>query len=384
MIMTAQTLVSLLFPRQATLSHRERIISGLGGIIAILITAWLTHVFIGPVAAPYLLAAMGASTVLLLGAPHSPFSQPWSFVGGHLVSAAIGVTCAMYIQNIYLSAGLAVGLSIIAMYYLRCIHPPGGATSLLTVIGDQKIHAMGYHFIIMPVLANVVILLSVALLIKRFILRRNYPLNLPLPGKDISRDSVRATVKLSFNKEDLTAALREMNGYIDVTGEDLEKIYSLAVVHSHRRRLGEVRLKDIMTRNVITIKPEQPLEEIWKLIRSHHIRGVPVINDAKKLVGIVSIADFLKVTDWRMCNTLAARIKFLFLRKPSHTAEQIMSTPVTVGHENMLMTEAFLLFAEKGINHLPLVDENGELVGILTRLDLLSSLYENMATLSHD
>jgi CBS domain-containing membrane protein len=255
--MTKHTIFSLLFPIQASLSHRERIISGLGGISAILITAWMTHLFIGPVAAPYLLAAMGASTVLLLGAPHSPFSQPWSFVGGHLVSAAIGVTCAMYVHNIYLSAGLAVGLSIIAMYYLRCIHPPGGATALLTVIGDQHIHSMGYHFIIMPVLANVMILLCVALLINRLILRRDYPFNFSLTGKDSSHGHIRPPVKLSFNSEDLNAALKEMNGYIDVSSEDLEKIYSLAVVHSHRRRLGEVRLKDIMTRHVITIKPER-------------------------------------------------------------------------------------------------------------------------------
>jgi CBS domain-containing membrane protein len=382
--MTAQALFSLLFPRQAALSHRERIISGLGGILAILITSWMTHIFIGPVAAPYLLAAMGASTVLLLGAPHSPFSQPWSFVGGHLVSAAIGITCAMYLNNIYLSAGLAVGLSIIAMYYLRCIHPPGGATALLTVIGDQKIHAMGYHFILMPVLANVVILLSVALLINRLLLKRQYPLNLLQSANESSLEAVLPAIKLSFNKEDLNAAVKEMNGYIDVAGEDLEKIYSLAVIHSHQRRLGELRLKDIMTREVVTIKPDQSLEEIWKLLRRHRIRGAPVIDEAKKLLGIVSIADFLKVADWRMCNTVMARLKLFFSNKSSYTVEQIMTTPVLVGHENMLLTEAFLIFSEKGINHLPLVDKNGELVGILTRLDLLSALYGDMAVISHD
>lgn len=382
--MTVQTLFSLLFPKQGSHTHRERIISGLGGILAILITSWMTHIFIGPVAAPYLLAAMGASTVLLLGAPHSPFSQPWSFAGGHMVSAAIGITCAINFHSVYMSAGLAVGLSIIAMYYLRCLHPPGGATALLTVIGDQKIHDMGYHFIFMPVLANVVILLFAAILINRLLLKRQYPLNFTLFGQESLLEPVRLPGKLNFSKGDLTAALKEMNSYIDVTGEDLERIYSLAVVHSHQRRVGELRLKDIMTRAVITLKPGQSLEEIWKLMRQHRIRGAPVIDEEKKLVGIVSIADFLKVADWRLCNTLTARIKFFFSRKSSNTAEQIMTTPVIVGHEDMLMTEAFLLFSEKGINHLPLVNEDGELVGILTRLDLLSSLYGDMAVISHE
>jgi CBS domain-containing membrane protein len=174
-----------------------------------------------------------------------------------------------------------------------------------------------------------------------------------------------------------------MNGYIDVAGEDLQKIYSLAVIHSHQRRLGELRLKDIMTREVVTIKPDQSLEEIWKLLRRHRLRGAPVIDEAQKLVGIVSIADFLKVADWRMCNTVTARLKLFFSNKSSYTVEQIMTTPVWVGHENMLLTEAFLIFSEKGINHLPLLDEKGELVGILTRLDLLSALYGDMAVISH-
>lgn len=381
--MTVQALFSYIFPIQSTVSHRERLISGIGGISAILLTSWIAHLFIGPVTTPFLLAAMGASTVLLLGAPHSPFSQPWPFVGGHMVSAVIGVTCAMYLHNIYLSAGLAVGLSILAMYYLRCIHPPGGATTLLAVIGDQKIHSMGYHFILMPVLANVVILLCVSLLINKLVLRRHYPYNLSPSRKDTSHGGDRALAKLSFNEEDLTAALKEMNGYIDVTGEDLEKIYSLAVLHSHQRRLGDIRLKDIMTREVITIKPDQTLEEIWKLLRNRHIRGAPVTDAAGRIVGMVSIADFLRVADWRMCNTLVARMKLFVARKKVYTAEQIMTTSVIVGQENMLMTEAFQLFAKNGINHLPLVNGEGELVGILTRLDLLSSLYGDMTAMSH-
>lgn len=106
--MLGQRLFAHLFPRQTTVTHRERLISGFGGVGAILATTWLTHIFIGQVTAPYMLAAMGASTVLLLGAPHSPFSQPWSFIGGHLVSAAIGVFCAMELHNVYFSAGLVM------------------------------------------------------------------------------------------------------------------------------------------------------------------------------------------------------------------------------------------------------------------------------------
>ena len=119
---------SWLFPQQAPVTHRERLISGLGGFMAIFLTTLIVKHYIGVVSLPFMLASMGVSTVLLLGAPHSPFSQPWAFAGGHLVSAFVGITCAITLPNMYLAAGLSVGLSISAMYYLRCLHPPGGAT----------------------------------------------------------------------------------------------------------------------------------------------------------------------------------------------------------------------------------------------------------------
>lgn len=379
--MIGQQLFVYLFPRQATVTHRERIISGFGGIGAILATTWLTHIFIGQVAAPYMLAAMGASTVLLLGAPHSPFSQPWSFIGGHLVSATIGVTCAMELHNVYLSAGLAVGLSILAMYYLRCLHPPGGATALLAVIGDQHIHSMGYHFIVMPVLINVVILMCISLLINRLVLRRHYPFIPSFAGSAVGRGN-EPHVRPSLSKDDLHAALKEMNSFIDVTEGDLERIFSLATLHTYRRQIGDLSLKDIMTREVVTIRPGTSLDEAWELLRKHHIRGLPVVDDARRLIGILTIADFLKVTDWRMCHTIRARIRFMFSRHPVSSAAQIMTAPVTVAREDMHLTEAFRIFAEGGINHLPVVNDQGKLVGILTRLDLLAPVYGGTVTAS--
>lgn len=379
--MIGQQLFAYLFPRQTAVTHRERIISGFGGIGAILATTWLTHIFIGQVAAPYMLAAMGASTVLLLGAPHSPFSQPWSFIGGHLVSATIGVTCAMELHNGYLSAGLAVGLSILAMYYLRCLHPPGGATALLAVIGDQHIHSMGYHFIVMPVLINVVILMCVSLLINRLVLRRHYPF---IPSFAVSAvgHGNEPHIRPGLSKDDLHAALKEMNSFIDVTEGDLERIFSLATLHTYRRQIGDLSLKDIMTREVVTIRPGTSLDEAWELLRKHHIRGLPVVDDARRMVGILTIADFLKVTDWRMCHTIRARIRFMFSHHPVSSAAQIMTAPVTVAREDMHLTEAFRIFAERGINHLPVVNDQGKLVGILTRLDLLASVYGGTVTAS--
>ncbi|MHB8167625.1 MAG: HPP family protein [Sulfuricella sp.] len=379
MTMQKTGIFSRLFPQQATVTHRERVVSGLGGILAIFLTTLIAHRYIGGVSLPFMLASMGASTVLLLGAPHSPFSQPWAFAGGHLVSAFIGITCAATIPNVYLAAGLSVGLSISAMYYLRCLHPPGGATALLTVIGDQRIHALGYHFLFMPVLGNVVVLLGVALVINNLIPGRRYPANIALPGSkaDTHAGSKPSPVKLSFDKEDLLAALREMDGYIDVSGEDLTRIYGLATLHAHQRGFGGMSLGDIMTHDVLTVKADTDLQSVWRLMNKHRIRGLPVTDHEGRVVGMLTIVDFLNAVDWRMCESLVLRLKHFLKRKALSTAGRIMTTKVITARVDTPLTEAFLTFSEHGINHLPVTDADGHLAGIVTRLDLLSALYSD-------
>lgn len=377
--MTPRELLSFLFPIQGTVSHREKLLSGVGGIIGIALTAWTGHLVLGAEAIPFIVASMGASTVLLMGAPHSPLAQPWAFVGGHLISAAIGVACVKLVPGPFLAAGLAVGTAITAMHYLRCLHPPGGATALMAVVGGERLHALGFKFLLSPVLLNVAILLGVALLFNHLAGRR-YPHNLSLPGKSgAAAPAGRPPVKLAFDEDDLLAALREIGGFIDVTGEDLERIYSLALLHSRRDRLGEIRLKDVMTRNVVAIQPSTPQADAWALLRKHRIRGVPVVDGQGKVVGMLSIADFLKARDWHMCDSLAQRLKLLLQRKSGAVAEQIMSAPAITVRQDARLSDAFLSFAENGINHLPVIDGEQRLLGIVTRLDLLAALYGDLS-----
>ena len=93
----------------------------------------------------YIVTSMGASAVLLFAVPHSSLGQLWNVIGGHLISAAIGVACYQWLPSNGIAAGASVGLAIGAMYYTRCIHPPGGATALVAIIDGQNIHALGYR-----------------------------------------------------------------------------------------------------------------------------------------------------------------------------------------------------------------------------------------------
>ena len=85
------------------------------------------------------------------------------------------MTCASHIEALTLAAPAAAALSIFAMAVLRCVHPPGGAAALLAVVGGDDIRALGYQFVLVPVLVNALLMLMVTYLIYKFLLKHRYP-----------------------------------------------------------------------------------------------------------------------------------------------------------------------------------------------------------------
>ncbi|MGV3586481.1 MAG: HPP family protein [Adhaeribacter sp.] len=126
----------------------------------------------------FLIGSFGASSVLVYGIINSPLAQPRNLIGGHLISALVGVTIHQLIpQEVWLAAALSVSLSIVLMQITKTLHPPGGATALIANIGSSKITALGYFYVLSPVLSGAVILLLVALVFNNITPRRKYPLN---------------------------------------------------------------------------------------------------------------------------------------------------------------------------------------------------------------
>jgi len=116
-------------------------------------------------AAVLIAASIGASALIMFSSPFAPV-RPWPVVGGHVFSAAVGVTCYQQFGVNVISCAFSVGLAVALMHYLRCIHPPGGATALLTVIGGAPVHEMGYSFVLVPVFINALLLWFIAAKIK--------------------------------------------------------------------------------------------------------------------------------------------------------------------------------------------------------------------------
>lgn len=217
---------------QYRVGHAEKLISALGAFLGILLVFYTSSLFLQDSSSYLIVASMGASAVLLFAVPHGPLSQPWPLIGGHLISALIGVTCAKFIPDVFIAAPLAVGLAVGAMYYFHCIHPPGGATALSAVVGGNAVHELGYQFILSPVLINVIAIVSMAILFNYFFSWRRYPVYLAQKQASANKTGLGPAYG-AITHEDFVYALSEFESFIDISENDLLKIYDL-VTRRHR------------------------------------------------------------------------------------------------------------------------------------------------------
>jgi CBS-domain-containing membrane protein len=157
-------------------SLSEIIWSWLGAFLGIAATASVSFILLEDTDQLMLIGSFGASAVLIYGAIDSPLAQPRNLVGGHVTSAIVGVTAYQLLDaHIWLAASVAVATAIAVMQATRTLHPPGGATALIAVIGSAKIHALGYLYVIMPAGAGAIVMLVVALLFNNIPESRRYP-----------------------------------------------------------------------------------------------------------------------------------------------------------------------------------------------------------------
>lgn len=213
-------------PAPMALGYGERLRAGLGialglGLTGLVCSLWTDSAL----SAPLLIAPMGASAILMFGVPASPLAQPWSVVGGHLVAALVGVTAAHWLHPPLVAAAVAVMLAMLAMSALRCLHPPSGAIALIAVLGGPKILAIGYGFVLVPVLLNSVILTGAALVYNN-LTGRSYPHHVHVqPARPV----------LVLTHEDLDAALSAYGETLDISRDDLEVLFQDLASRSQRR-----------------------------------------------------------------------------------------------------------------------------------------------------
>ncbi|HYD62621.1 MAG TPA: HPP family protein [Noviherbaspirillum sp.] len=374
-------------PRPMAVSGKERIRACCGTLIGVFLTGIVSRLILGPDAGlPMLIGPLGASAVLTFALPSSPLAQPWSVLGGNVVSALVGVACARWIGDPALAAAVAVASAIGAMFALRCLHPPGGAIALTAVLGGPAIQAAGFGFAFSPVAINSLLLLAVALAFNNAT-RHRYPhLHHVEPANKHKTADVPPSERLGFTSQDVEAVLSRYNEVLDVDPDDLAALFKQAEMQAYRRRYEEITCADIMSRDVVAVDFATELEEAWSLLRKHKVKALPVIDRARRVIGIVTFVDFMKNANLEVYEGFDAKLRHFLRRTPglhSEKAEvvgQIMTRNVRTVRDDMHIVELVPVLSDMGLHHVPVLDRERRLAGMITQSDLIAALYRGRLT----
>ena len=346
----------------------------LGALIGILVAGLLGHAagLVLVPGVPWLVAPLGASAVLVFAVPSSPMAQPWAVMGGNTVSALVGIACVIGLRGLdspQLVAALAVALAITLMLALRCLHPPGGASALLMVLGGIDNAAYALY----PVLLNSVVLVAVGIAYNNAT-RRPYPhLQLAPTGRAVP-DGIRQL------DADLDAVLARYNQVLDVSRDELKGLLLQTQLRSYDRKLAEVRCGDIMSRDLVTVEFGTPLQDAWALLQQRRIKALPVVDRAFRIAGILTLADFLRAAELDLyegfddkLRTLIRSTRSVYSSKPE-VVGQIMTRNVRVASRHRHLVDLVPLFGSTGHHHIPIIGEGERLVGMITQSDLVAAL----------
>lgn len=344
------------WPNPAPLRLAERLKAFAGALIGIALTSLVTHLAIRDAGAlPLLIAPMGASAVLLFAVPASPLAQPWSILGGNIISGLAGVTCVMLIPDPTLAAAAAVAGAIALMSLARCLHPPGGAVALTCAVGGPVVHAAGYSFVLVPVALNSFLLLAVALIFNN-LAGRSYPhvAHAPPPAPHGTADPP-PDARIGFTLADIDEALRRYGELLDVSREDLDALFRQVEVQAHRRLHGEIRCADIMSRHIVSLSPDDSQTHARDLLAGHDFRSAPVLDEDGRLQGLITRAILLS-------NGEGPVGAVMDIDPPT----AIPATPID---------DLLPVLSHGEWREVMILDDSRRVVGMVTQTDLLSALY---------
>lgn len=367
----------------------EMLVSGMAALGAVFLVGWGSAYWLQDFTTTHwLLASMGASATLILAVPQGPMSQPWPFMGGHFLSGASGVLAAWLVPEPHLAGALAVGLAVSAMYVFRCLHPPGGATALFAVIGGEQVHQLGYQYLLEPLAPNLILMMIWVMIVNNLLPGRRYPNSLRRYLEQRKSEPKQAVAKpFAISREDLNKALHSMGSFVDVAGQDLEAIFRISAGFARQRLMKELTCGSIMSDHPVSVYYHTEIEKAWNTLWRHRIRSLPVVDHKDRLIGILTIADFLNQANSDMADAPLAEKLARFVKRTTgtHTAKpeyvgHVMTRNVVSVLDSAPILDLFVIFAQHNVHHLPVVNEQNVLVGMLTPKNLLKALQIELGT----
>lgn len=371
MFHTQMDWLNTLKPNFKVLPFKERLICGLGAFLGLMLSSLMSWWILGEINAWYI-APMGASSVLLFAVPASPLSQPWNIIVGNTIAAFVGVTCYFIFPNLTLAFSVAVATSILLMMSVDALHPPSGAVAITAVLGGQAVYELGYYFVFYPVLLNSILLLIVAIVFNRILGKQYPQVaqlnertkdltptqKVSIQPQDIQDVLEQQTELLDISEYDLQKLILEAQekaqarlttqficedimskDVISLNDQDdilvaLDKfksmnLMSLPVINQQEQLVGTLALyevmewfkrvsdlrtqwqhqvKHIMVHQVVTVKPEQPIQDLVPYFVERSFNYIPVVEQ-QKLVGMISRADMIAVLNQQLMQRSQGELK---------------------------------------------------------------------------
>lgn len=303
---------------------------------------------------PLLIAPIGASAVLAFAVPASPLAQPRAILGGNLIAALVGLGCALTIPNPLVAAAAAVGLAILAMALLGCLHPPGGAVALGVVLTSAASGAPDFGHAVLPVALCSFLLVAAAVAYGR-LSGHSYPHQAVAKASPHGTRDTPPAERLGYTMTDLDTALAQYGDLLDVGRDDLDALFRQVEAQAQRRIHSQIRCADIMSRDVISVDVHQAADSALAYLQRHDLRTAPVVDSEGKVVGMV-----------RRAELLAGRRQLVETVLDPFVHKVRPNTPI----------EALLPLLSSGTAHEAMVvDADRVLVGVITQTDLLAVLY---------
>ena len=145
----------------------EPIASGISASIVISLLAYFT---LETAAGIWLMFSFGATVFLVFVLYDLDTAQPKNIFFGHLISMLVGIIFNEFLGLSFYTLGLSVGVAVILMIYFKVMHPPAASNPIVALFMD-----LSFDYILFPVIAGSIVIILSAILINRFILKRNYP-----------------------------------------------------------------------------------------------------------------------------------------------------------------------------------------------------------------
>ena len=312
-----------------------------------------------------LMAPFGATATLIFAAPNSPLAQPWPVFVGTLVSALVAVAVSMAVPQTVVAAPLAVALAIFVMALCRATHPPGGAVALMVPLAGPAHADPAWPFL--PLALGTLLLIGIGVLFARATGRR-YPFRHVGDANAVGTGDPDPVERTGLSEDELAGILVRYRQSLNLGVEDLARLIAAAEVEAAGNRIGAGTVASIMSRDLVTVAPGTPLDEIAGLFVRHGFTSLPVVDAGGAFRGVIF-----------QLHLIARQAAAPQRRRPlapapdRALARDIMdATPVTAAPATPVAA-LLVPLAISGTDAVPILDA-GRLVGIVTQTDLIAAL----------